>query len=87
MNFAANTVHTQTPQLMDLGFSAINVLYESSVLGTPATKIRRPTDESHWSDPNHDFGEATVIGISEVRFNHDYNYKTRFQVWKENKEF
>ena len=72
---------------MDLGFSTINGLYESSGLSTPTARIRRPTDESHWSAPDDVFGEATAVGMSEEKSDHDYNYKTESQIWKDNKEF
>ena len=76
MNFATNTIQTQTPQFTDMGFSTINALYESSGIITPATRIRRPTDGSHWSVPNHVFGEATAVGMSGAKSDNDYNYKT-----------
>ena len=44
-------------------------------------------DGSQWSAPDHIFGEATAVGISAENSDHDYNYKTEFQIWKENKEF
>ena len=39
MNFEAGPVQTQTPQLMDLGFSTINALDEISGLSIPNTGI------------------------------------------------
>ena len=84
MNFAADTVQTQTPQLMDLGFSTINALDESNGLGTLSTRILRYMDVAHWSAPNHVFGETTAVGVSEEKFDYDYNYKTGFQICKEN---
>ena len=44
-------------------------------------------DGSQWSAPDHIFGEATAVGISAENSDHDYNYKTEFQIWKEDKEF
>ena len=55
MKFVADSIQTQTPQLMDLGFSDINALDEISGLSTPAIIIRRPTGGSHWSAPDHIF--------------------------------
>ena len=72
---------------MDIGLSIINSLDESGVLSTPATRIQRPTDGSHWIVPDHIFGEATAVVMSESKSDHDYNYKTEFQICKENKEF
>ena len=72
---------------MDLRFSTIKALDESSGLSTPATRIQRPSDGSHWSAPDHVFGEATVEGMSEAKSDHDYVYKTDFKICKENKEF
>ena len=87
MKFADDTVQTQTSQLLYLGLLTINIFDESSGLSTPATGIQRPADGSHWSAPDHIFGEATVVGMSAAKSDHDYNYKTEFQIWKENKEF
>ena len=72
---------------MDLGLLAINTLNESGVLGTPATRIRRRTDGSHWGATDHIFGEETYVGMSVAKSDHNYNYKTDFEIWRENKEF
>ena len=82
---AADTVQTQTPQFIDMGLSTINTLNESSGLRNPLIRIRRPTDGSDWSMPDHVFGEVIVVGISEAKSDHEYHYKTEFQIWKENK--
>ena len=52
-----------------------------------AASIRRPKDGSHWSASDHVFGEATEVGISAAKSDHDYNYKTDFEFWRENQEF
>ena len=70
-----------------MGFSIINALYEISGLITPDTRIRRPIDGAYWSAPNHVFGEVTAVGMNEAKSDYGYNYKTEFQIWKENKEF
>ena len=67
---------------MDLGFSNINELDEISGLSTPATRIRSPTDVVHWSAPDHVFGEATAVGMSEANSDHEFNHKTEFKIWK-----
>ena len=72
---------------MDLEFSAINALDESSDLSTPATGIQWPTYDSHWNLPDHVLGEATAVGRSAAKSDHKYSLKTEFQIWKENKEF
>ena len=87
MNFTDDVFQTQTPKLMDLGFSTINTLDESSHLSNFATRIQRPTDISHWSAPNNVSGEAKSLGMSAAKSDNDNNYKTKFQIWKENKEF
>ena len=33
------------------------------------------------------FGEMAAVGMSAASSDHHYNYKTEFQIWKENKEF
>ena len=80
MNFVADLFQTQAPQFMDIGLLTINALDESSGLGTPATRIQRPTDGAHWSAPNHNFGETIAIGVSDTKSDYDYNYKTEFQI-------
>ena len=76
INFAADPVQIQTPQYMDMGFSAINTFDESSGLSPPATKIRKNVDGAHWSAHNRIFGEAKVVEMSETNSDYDYNYKT-----------
>ena len=68
---------------MDLGLLDIKTLNERGVLGTPATNILRLTDGSHWNALDHVFGEATEVGLSAAKSDHDYNYKIEFQIWKE----
>ena len=87
MNPVEYPVQTQTPQFVDLGLVNINALDEGSGFSTHDTIIRRPMYGDHWSVPNHIFGETTVVRVSEEKFDYDYNYKTEFQIWKENKEF
>ena len=72
---------------MNLDFSAINVLGESIALITPANRTQQPTYESHWGAPDHVFDEATVVQMTATKSDHEYNYKTEFQIWKYNKEF
>ena len=71
MNFAADSIQTKTPQLMDLVFSTINALDESSGLSTPVTIIQRPVDGAHWSATNHVFGQTTAVGVSEAKSDYD----------------
>ena len=33
-------------------------------------------DGAHWSAPDRVFGEATAVGVSEAKLDHEYNYKT-----------
>ena len=77
-NFAGDVVKTQAPQFMYLGLPAINTLNESSVIGTTPTIIQRPTNGSHWSAPDHVFGEATSVRMSVSESDHYYNYTTDF---------
>ena len=83
MNFKSDVVQTEAPQFVDLEIPAINTLHESGVLGTPATSIRRPMYVSHWSMPYHLFGDATSVGMSAAKSDHDYSYKTDFEIWRE----
>ena len=72
---------------MDLGIPTINALNKINVLGTPDTRILRPMDRYHRSTPDHVFGEATAVGISAAKSDHDYNYKNDFEILRENQEF
>ena len=87
MNFEKYPVQTQAPHFMNMGLSSINKFNESGVLGTPATRIQRSTDRSHWGTPYHVFGEGISFGMSAAKSDHDYNYKTDFEIWRGNKEF
>ena len=82
-----DVVQAQAQKFMDLGLPAINTLNESGVIGTTVTRIQRPTDGSHWSVPDHVFCEATAVGMSASKSDHDCNYKTNFEIWRENQEF
>ena len=84
MKFLGDVVQTQAPQFMDMWLLTINTFNESGVLGIPATRIIRPVYGSHWSMPNHIFGDVTAVGMSAAKSDHDYNYKTYFQIWREN---
>ena len=75
MNFAGDVVQTQAPQFMDLEILDINTLNESGVLGTPVTRIQRPADVAYWRVPDHVFGEATAVGMSAAKSDHDYSHK------------
>ena len=44
-------------------------------------------DGFHWSTPDHVFGEAAVVRTSAEKSDHDYSYKTDFEIWRENQEF
>ena len=58
MNFANYTFQTQDPHFMDMGLPEINTSNRNSVLNTPATRILRPMDGSHWTFTDHVFGKA-----------------------------
>ena len=66
---------------MDLGILPINTLNEIGVLGNHDTRIKRPTDGSYWTAPDHSFGEATAVVMSAAKSDHDYSYKTDFEIW------
>ena len=76
MDFASNFVQTKAPHFVDLGLLDVNTLNEFGIQGTPAIKIRSPTDVSHWFAPDHVFGKATAVVMSAARSDQDYIYKT-----------
>ena len=79
-NFANDTLQSQAPHFMNMGILAINILNESGVYGTPSTRILRLTDVYHLSAPYNVFGESTAVGISVAKSDHNYNYKTGFEI-------
>ena len=81
MKFVDDVVNNQAPQFMDMGLLVINKMNESGVLGTPATRIRRLTYVSHWISTDHIFGEATAVLMGAARSDHDYNFRTEFEIW------
>ena len=44
-------------------------------------------DGANWIAPTNVFGETTAVGVIELNYDYDYNYKTEFQIWKKNKQF
>ena len=87
MKFSSNAVQTEAPKFVYLGILAINTLNELGILGTPATRIQRTTDRYHWKAPDNDFCEVTVVGMSASKSDHEYSYKTDFEIWRENQKF
>ena len=63
MDFLSCAFQTKAPQLVDFGFPTTNKYNELGVLGTPTTRIQRPTYGSHWTVSDHVFGESTAVGI------------------------
>ena len=63
VDFTSNVVGTEAPYFMHLGIPAVNTLDELNPFGTPATRVRRPTDGFKFSVPGHVFGEVTAVGI------------------------
>ena len=82
----SNVVQTKAPQFVDLGIPSVNTSYEFDILGTPATRIIRLTNEFHWSAMDNVFGEATYVRTSAARSNQNYRYKTDFEIWRENQD-
>ena len=87
MDLESNTVRTKAPHFVDLGLLAVNKLYEVNIFVAPATRIRRPTDVTHWYVLDHVFGKATAFGMRTTRSELEYSYKTDFQNWGGNQDF
>ena len=45
VNFMRNAIGTEIPDFMNLGLPAVHASDELGSFGTPATRVRRPTDE------------------------------------------
>ena len=71
-NLVNNSVQTQATHFMDLRLLAIKKLDGSGVIGTPATRIHRPTDGYHCSPTDQVFGEETAVRMSASKSDHDY---------------
>ena len=84
MDFASKVVRTEAPHFVEFGLLAVNTSDEVDILGTPATRIRRQTDGSHWLAPYHLFGRAKAVGMSATRSEQDYSYRTDYQIWRGN---
>ena len=80
----SDVVQTEASQFVDLGILAINTLNESSVFGTPAARIKRTEYVSHWSVTDHVIGDSTAVRMIASKSDHDYSYKTDFEIWREN---
>ena len=75
MDFSSNDIQTEAPEFVNLGLPTINTSNKLGVLGFTATRIRSPTDGSHWSVLDHIFGKATAVKMSAPRSDQDYSYK------------
>ena len=73
MDFTSNVVRTKGPNFVHLELLDVKESDELNPFGTPATRVSRPTDESHWSDPGHIFGEVTEVGMSGTRSEQNYS--------------
>ena len=87
IDYVSIVVQTEAPQFVDLGLLDVNTLDEFSILCNPTTRIIRSMDVFHMSALNHVFGEATMVGINVARSDHDYIYKTDFEIWREKQDF
>ena len=84
MDFTSNAVGTEAPNFVNFDLLAIQASDEFNAFGTPATRVRRPADGSHWSALGQVFGESTAVGMSGTRSEQKYDYKTGLGIWREN---
>ena len=82
MDFMSNAIRTKAPNFVNLWLPAVSISDEFNTFGTPNIRVRRSTDGTHWSVPDHIFGEVTAVGMSRTRSKLDYIYKTDFQNWR-----
>ena len=87
MEFTSNTVGTEAPDFVHLGIPADNALDEFNPFSTPTTRVRRLTDGSHCSATGSVFGEVAVVGMSRIRSEQNYSYKTDFLIRRGNQDF
>ena len=78
MNFVNSSVQTKAPHSMYLGILAINISNKSNVIGTPDTRVQRPTDRYHWTALDNIFVKPAAFGMSAANSDYDYSQETDF---------
>ena len=88
MRLTEDPTNSVTLQFVDLGLSTTDTLDKGAGLWTPATRVERQTDVTHWISLEHIYGETTAVGDTvSLKSDYDNNYNTDLEIWKENKEF
>ena len=88
-NLMTESINIMAPLFVNHGLSSVEALNKSARIWIPATKTRRMTDVTHWSAADHILGQGSAVWDA-VGNKSDYskeNYKTDFEIWKENYNF
>ena len=85
VNFATESIYPVTPQFVNHGLSAIDVLNKIARIWSPITRIIRLTDVTNWSEGDCAVVQVAAVGDS-VGDKSDYseeNYKNDFEILME----
>ena len=72
MNFASNSVFSETPKVVDLELSPAHTADKLNSVFAPATSAGGLTDNSDWLASRHGCEEVTVGRVSEAKAYSDY---------------
>ena len=81
-NFTSNAAGTEAPHFVNLGLPVVNKGDKIGSFGVPATRVRRPKDESNWIPPDNLLGEVKVAGVSGLRIEKTIVTKLIFKLGK-----
>ena len=87
MDFMSNAVRTEGTNFVHFGILAVNTSDELNPFGTPATRVISLTDGSHWYTLGSVFVKGIAIGMSGMRPEQKYSYKTDLETRRENQDF
>ena len=79
MNFASNSVLSETPKFLDFGLSPAHTMEKlKSVIG-PATRAGGLTNNFDWLEYQHCIAEVTEGRVREIQAYSDYIKKSEFE--------
>ena len=79
MNFASDTVLSESPNFMDFRMLSVNTTDELGSVFVPTTIIRRPMDGFDWIPPGHFISEDTAYRVSRTKAKNHYNSTNYFE--------
>ena len=79
MNFASDTVLSESTNFMDLGLSSVDTTDEIGTVFDPTTIIGLATHGSNWLPRNYRISEATADRVRRTESKHSSNLKSVFE--------